>query len=250
MATRFAPSCSASPGKSSGVTSSGVSCASPVWLRRKTSSSSWRPSSCNMRCTTRAFVSCDRVTSTGNSKFSFSRCCVTSRIFSRAGLFFAQKVERVPNHHQFQIRRGGARDHACSACPPAEFAATLPAPGVLRLAAQRLVEDLLLIRHAEERGRAPSRRFRNAVGVAGARSGVEIRQKLRLGDHRGAIGEARLELRHLNVLAVLQREFDGVLQRQRHRRRLLTLDSCDRASCAQTAALERRQQDARRSDRT
>ncbi len=82
IATRLSPSCSASPGNSSGVTSMAWPSDSPSWYLRKTSSSSSRPSSCKMRCTTCAFVSCAFVTSTGSSYPSPCRSCVTWRILS------------------------------------------------------------------------------------------------------------------------------------------------------------------------
>ena len=81
-----------------------------------------------------------------------------------------------------------------------------------RLAAQRLVENLLRVGDVKNRGGAAAGRFRNAEGVAGARTGVEVGKKFSFGDQRGAIGEAGLNGGELNIGAVLQREFNGAFQ--------------------------------------
>src|SRR5206468_12475794 len=55
---------------------------------------------------------------------------------------------------------------------------------LLGLATQRFVENLLGVGHIEHRRRSAARRFRHAVCVAGARTGIKVRHELRLGDLR------------------------------------------------------------------
>lgn len=81
-----------------------------------------------------------------------------------------------------------------------------------RLAAEWFVDDLLGVGETEERGGTPAGSFRNAESVSGARACIDIREKLRLGDEGGAVGERGLEFGDLEIFGVLEGEFDGVFE--------------------------------------
>src|SRR5262249_12740948 len=80
------------------------------------------------------------------------------------------------------------------------------------LAAQGLVEDLFGVGDIEDRWRAASRRFGYAVGVSQTRTHIEIGQKFRAADHRGAVSEPAVNLGARDVLAVLQSKLNSAFK--------------------------------------
>src|SRR5258708_14872444 len=114
----------------------------------------------------------------------------------------------MPHFPQLQIGHRRSSDHAV----PCIFKQNLLSLGLLlrlfRLAAEWFIENLFRVRHVEDRGRPPAWRFRYAVGIPCPGARVEIRHELRLGDLRGMICHAGLNLRHLNPFAILHRQPD------------------------------------------
>ena len=112
---------------------------------------------------------------------------------------------------EFQIGSRCSRNHGASHVFEKNFLRFRLFLLLLRSSTQGQIENLLGVRHVENRGCPSSRSLRNAVGISRSRAGVQIRQEIGFTDHRRPVRHRRLNPRNLDVLAVLQCQLERAL---------------------------------------
>src|SRR5664279_3047531 len=110
----------------------------------------------------------------------------------------------MSDFHQFEIGSGYLRHYPAASV----FKENTLGPSLLflffRKTAKRPVKNGLSIGQAEDGRRTPPGSFWQTIGVPGPGTGIQVRTKFGFSDISVLIGDARLDLRQLDVFAVLQ----------------------------------------------